>query len=265
MKTVIYYFTGTGNSLAVAKKIAAALDDCELISIASLKNTTGIINPVGERVGIICPVYFSGIPLMVAKFASRLDCSNTKYTFVVVTFGGSGSTPALKQIEGLINKKHRLDAGFSVKMPGNYILMYSSPSGKKQEDLLSSADNQIAKIVPVIQSCEPRNVPGSFIGRLFHAVAYPWFTSHASTKDQKFTVSSDCTSCGTCAAVCPAGNIELVEKKPVWRHKCELCCGCIHLCPVQAIQAGRATRRRQRYHNPSVSLAELKGQSEKNP
>jgi flavodoxin len=38
MKTIIYYFTGTGNMLAAAKKIATVLADCELVPIASLQN-----------------------------------------------------------------------------------------------------------------------------------------------------------------------------------------------------------------------------------
>jgi Fe-S-cluster-containing hydrogenase component 2 len=59
-------------------------------------------------------------------------------------------------------------------------------------------------------------------------------------------------------AISPAGNIELVDKKPVWKHRCESCCGCIHLCPMQAIQAGSGTEKRLRYWNPDITVAELK-------
>lgn len=267
MKTAIYYFTGTGNSLAVAKKIAAVLGDCELVPIASLNDIPGELIPAAERVGIVCPVYFSGLPLMVADFAGRLNCSRTGYTFAVVTFGGSGSGPTLGQLDGLIRKEHGhgLDAGFSVKMPGNYILMYGSPAGKEQADLLTSADSRIAEIVPVIEQCEHRDLPRSLAGGLLHAVVYPWFTSHAHTRDRKFTVTDACTSCGTCVKVCPAGNIDLVQGRPVWKNRCEVCCGCIHLCPAGAIQAGPRTATRQRYRNPSVSIAELEGQQAGKP
>jgi flavodoxin len=37
MKTIIYYFTGTGNSLAAARKIAAVLEDCELEYTSTIK------------------------------------------------------------------------------------------------------------------------------------------------------------------------------------------------------------------------------------
>jgi hypothetical protein len=59
-------------------------------------------------------------------------------------------------------------------------------------------------------------------------------------------------------------NIELVDKKPVWKHHCELSCGCIHTCPVQAIQAGARTEQWQRYRNPDITVAELKGKEEGN-
>jgi flavodoxin len=53
MKTIIYYFSGTGNSLAAARKISAILGECELVPIASLQEYQGDIHPYGVRVGIV--------------------------------------------------------------------------------------------------------------------------------------------------------------------------------------------------------------------
>ena len=77
MKTIIYYFTGTGNSLAAAKRIVSGIGDCDLVPFASLQDTTGDMTPGTDRVGIVCPVYFSGLPVMVAEFAGRLDLSRS--------------------------------------------------------------------------------------------------------------------------------------------------------------------------------------------
>ncbi len=264
MKTIIYYFTGTGNSLAAAKKIAAATGDCELVPIASLAKTSGDIVPRAERIGIVCPVYFTGLPLMVAAWAGRLDPATVNYLFAVVTHGGGGDSAALRQLDGIIRKRRGtgLDAGFGVMMPGNYILMYESPKGEKQEEILAKADEAIAGITGPVTRCEKRILPASLISRVLYTVAYPWFRSHAHTDDKKFTVTDQCTSCGTCVAVCPADNIDLVQGKPVWKHHCELCCGCIHTCPVQAIQAGARTEKWQRYRNPGITVADLKNQGE---
>jgi ferredoxin len=264
MRTTIYYFTGTGNSLAVAKKMAAAYGDCELVPIASLTDTPGDIVPAAERIGIVCPVYFSGLPVMVAVFAGRLDCTAVKYVFAVVTNGGGGGSAALRQLDCILRKRQGrgLDAGFGVAMPGNYILMYSSPVGKQQEEILAKADGEIAGITGPVIRCERRELPSSLVPRVLYTLLYPWFTSHVHTDDRKFSVNDKCTACGICVAICPAKNIELVNKKPVWQHHCELCCGCIHNCPVQAIQAGAKTEKWLRYRNPSVTVAELKGKQE---
>jgi ferredoxin len=265
VKTIIYYFTGTGNSLAAAKKIAAVLGNCELVPIASLAETSGDIVPQAERVGIVCPVYFSGLPLMVAECAQRLDPTAAKYLFAVITHGGGGESAALRQLDSILRKRQGrgLDSGFGVVMPGNYILMYESPSGKQQEEILAKADREIAEITELVARCENRGLPSSLIPRVLYTLLYPWFRSHARADDKKFSVNDKCTSCGTCVAICPAKNIELADKKPVWKHHCELCCGCIHNCPVQAIQAGAKTEKWLRYRNPSVTVAELKGKQEK--
>jgi flavodoxin len=45
MKTIIYFFTGTGNPLAAARKIAAVLGDCELVRISLLRSRCSKKNP----------------------------------------------------------------------------------------------------------------------------------------------------------------------------------------------------------------------------
>ncbi|WP_214020516.1 EFR1 family ferrodoxin [Methanoculleus sp.] len=262
MKTIIYYFTGTGNSLAAARKIAGPLGDCEVVPIASFADTTGTVVPDAGRVGIVCPVYFAGLPAMAASFAERLDFASANYVFSVVTHGGGGGTAALRQLDGILKKGagRGLDAGFAVSMPGNYILAYESPTGEKRDRLLAAADSDLEAIADRIRHGERLKLPYSPLTSAIRAIVYPGFLSRVHGDDRKLTVSGECTSCGTCASICPAGNIEMVDGRPVWNHRCELCCGCIHLCPAEAIQAGSGTEGRQRYRNPSVSMAELKRQ-----
>lgn len=259
MKNTIYYFTGTGNSLATAKKIAASLDDCDLVPIASFRETSGDVVPSSERVGIVCPVYFAGLPAMVRSFAERLDVTRVPYIFSVLTYGGGGEKSALAQLDGILKKRsgRGLSAGYSVMMPGNYILMYEPPTGKKQEAILSTADLNIRKISEDIRVGREDPLPRSLIWWILHTLIYPRFLSRVHNKDRKFSVNDECTSCGICVTICPAGNIELVEKKPVWNHHCELCCGCIHLCPAKAIQAGKKTAGRERYRNPEIKIPEI--------
>jgi ferredoxin len=267
MKTIIYYFTGTGNSLAAARKIAAVLGDCELVPIASSKNIPGGIVPQADRIGIVCPVYDGGVPVIVAEFAERLDLSRAGYVFAIVTMGGLGVS-ALHQLDGIFNKRQgrRLDAAFAVSMPSNFPPVASPPSDRKRDGILAAADKRFAEIADVIDhglSAPPGFEPFSAIMK---AMTYGSFAKNARGSDKDFSVSDACTGCGTCATVCPAGNITLVNDRPVWNHRCELCCACLHFCPVEAIQLHvlRGTEGRGRYRHPDLKLEDMVAQRGEN-
>ena len=262
MKTVLYYFTGTGNSLAVARGLCQHLGDCELVSIADERGNPGKIEPEAERVGIVTPLYFFGLPSLVAVFAGRLDITRARYVFAIVTMGGSGGSAALRQLDGIFrrgNAGRGLDAGFTVAMPGNYLLMYEPPDPGKQKAILRKADRRVQEIAGLVNRGHHARLSWSPLASLVHHVMYPRFIAGVHEADRRFTVDDRCTSCGVCAEVCPAGNIRLTAGRPEWLHQCEQCMACIQLCPAGAIQAGSQTEGRSRYLNPSVSVGDLRG------
>ena len=60
-----------------------------------------------------------------------------------------------------------------------------------------------------------------------------------------------CISCGICAKVCPTGTISLSgDGKPEWADSCVQCVACIHRCPVRAIEYGKISLKKGRYHHP---------------
>ncbi|MDD1710193.1 MAG: EFR1 family ferrodoxin [Methanoregulaceae archaeon] len=257
MKTILYYFTGTGNSLAVAEGLCRRLPDCELVPIASVVKSSGRIAPEADRVGITAPVYFSGLPAIVADFSLRLDLSKVPYSFAVLTLGGSGGTPALHQLERILTQgpgKRGLDAGFTVKMPGNYVLMYSPPNEATIAKILAQADRRVEEIAGMVEQGVQKRPSMPLFGSLVQHLIYPRFVTSVHDADRKFTVDDRCTSCGRCVQVCPVENIRLEEGRPVWLHHCEQCMACIQLCPALAIQAGNKTEKRDRYCHPGLRL-----------
>ena len=52
MKTTIYYFSGTGNSLKIARDIAEKLEECELVPIAKVWQQDQLAS-TSEKVGFI--------------------------------------------------------------------------------------------------------------------------------------------------------------------------------------------------------------------
>jgi ferredoxin len=261
LKTIIYYFTGTGNSLAAAKSICMHLGDGELVPIAALAGTSGEIRPAADRVGIVCPVYDLGLPSIVAEFVRRLDLTRTGYSFAVLTMGGFGVS-ALHQLDKLIfehNNRH-LDAAFVVRMVGNFVPLYDPAKGKKREKLLADADRCFTEIAASIDKGLTVRPDIALLSALLKRFAYDGFIRELHDADRNFIADEKCTACGTCAAVCPVKNIDMVDKKPVWKHHCELCCACLHFCPVEAIQYGPKTAKRGRYRHPALKLADMKAQ-----
>ncbi len=267
MKTTIYYFTGTGNSLAAAKKVADVLGETELVPIASLHETKTRIIPRSDRVGIVCPVYDAGIPVIVRDFLGRLDLNAEQYLFGIVTMGGMGVS-ALHQINSVLvlNHQKKLDAAFAVKMPGNFPPVGIPPVGEKKKQILADADKSLAAIAEKIANkkrVSPQFSPGSSLLRL---LLYPPFARNVHGIDKNFSVGEACTSCGTCSEVCPVGNIVMENERPVWQHHCELCCACLHSCPAEAIDLSlmRGTKGRGRYLHPDLTKEDLRVQG-KNP
>jgi ferredoxin/flavodoxin len=263
VKTVIYYFTGTGNSLAAARKIAGALGETELVSIASLANTPGAVTPDADRVGLVCPVYDFGVPLMVANFAERLDLSRANYTFAVVTMGGMGVS-ALHQLDGILRERQGqgLDGAFVVRMPANFPPLFRPPEGRERDKVLVRADERLDEIASAIGSGRPVSPGFAPISRLVRALTCGPFAASARGAADSFSVSDACTGCGTCAKVCPAGNLTLVDGRPAWGRQCEICCACLHFCPVEAIQLNvmLGTEGRGRYRHPNLTVADMVAQ-----
>ncbi|MDP3564260.1 MAG: EFR1 family ferrodoxin [Methanoregula sp.] len=263
MNTVIYYFTGTGNSLAAAKKIAALLKDCELVPIASLQDTPGQITPVADRVGIVCPVYDAGIPVIVAEFAGRLTLSRAGYVFGIVTMARFGVS-ALHQLNRIFHKRQGrdLDAAFAVVMPGNFPPVGKSCRVEPGHPVLTAADARLAEIAGMIDKGLIAPPGFSPLSSLIHLLSYGSFSRSVRGSDRAFSVSEACTSCGTCVKVCPVENLMMVRDRPSWLHHCECCCACLHFCPAEAIQLNvmQGTKGRGRYRHPDLKIEDMKVQ-----
>ena len=83
-KVEIYYFSGTGNSLHVAKELEKRIPEANLIPIASLLNKD-VIETNGETVWFVFPIYLKAIPVPVKKFIKKLDLKSAKYIFALAT------------------------------------------------------------------------------------------------------------------------------------------------------------------------------------
>lgn len=255
MKTTIYYFSGTGNSLKVAKDIAAELKDTEIIQIC--KDNMNITNTISNKIGIIFPVYFSGMPLLVKAFIEKLKIPMGAYIFTIVTFGRS-SDASITQLEKFLNSKgSKLSAAFKIKMPGNYQIMYAPSSEERQKENFKNEEKKITEIVRSINNME--TVKFSGIGESVMTIVGGMISSGFKPykKDKNFWVDKNCNGCGTCSKVCPANNINMNASNPHWQNKCEQCLACMQWCPQKSIQYKKVTMNWGRYYHPDIKVNEL--------
>jgi len=261
MKTTIYYFTGTGNSLKIAKSLSEKLKECELIPIAKVWEEDNHAS-TSEKVGFIFPLYYAGLPKIVHDFISKIELTKSSYFFAVVTNAGDINTTPLQQIETILNAKSKtLSAGFFVVMPNNYILGYDIHSEARQKEFFKEAKKKIDTIHDAVEKNENNLGKDFFEKRRIKSEKFnKTFRESVNESDKSFYAEETCTSCGICVKVCPVNNITLVEDKPLWQHKCQQCLACINFCPEKCIQFGDKSLKTQRYHHPEITVNDIANQ-----
>lgn len=252
-KNIIFYFSGTGNSLQVARDIAEKVGDCEVINLAKY-NVDNEIN--AERVGIVFPVYFWGIPNIIKTFLKSVKFTNSPYIFAVATCGGVEGASLIQVRDLLRSKKQDLHSGFIILMPDNYIVLYDPVTKEKEQTLFENEKAKVKAISDIVlhRKIQPAEKGKSAITRLLGKTGNNIFSKGFPTRDTKFNLGNQCTGCGKCEKVCSVGNIRMVDRKPTWNHNCEYCLACINHCPVKAINFKNSTQKRGRYTNPHVSM-----------
>lgn len=259
---MIFYISGTGNSLYAAKNIAENSGE-ELISISFVMNSAK--GPYKytlkdkETIGFIYPVYAWAPPQKVLQFIENLDFANYQDNFVFsLATCGENIGDTMKILAKALKKKDlQLHSAFSLKMPNNYIIMGNVDSKEEAQEKQKKAEESLVYINQVIKE-QKRGIfelRKGFLPALMTGIVNPLFNKNA-IDTRKFYATDKCTSCGICEKVCNSRSIK-VEGKPKWGKECIQCLACIHYCPVGAIQYGKGTQKKGRYTNPRVTIDDI--------
>jgi flavodoxin len=264
MKTTIFYFTGTGNSLKIAKDLSERLEESALIPIARIWEMENI-QTKSEKVGFVFPLYWSGLPKIVYDFINNLNLNKPNYIFAVITSAGDINEQPLQQLAKLLKAKGKmLSAGFYITMPSNYIIGYDIASQERQKEYFQKATKEVELISETVKN-ERENIGNDIFEKDVSRSARinKKFHDEVNTSDDSFYADENCTSCGICEKVCPLNNINLIDGTPKWQHKCQQCLACINYCPEESIQFGDETLKTQRYQHPEITIQEIINQKKK--
>ena len=252
---MIFYFSGTGNTQWVARKLAEATGE-ELRYIPDELQKDSLVYELkeGERLGFCFPTHGWQPPRIVRQFIHQSSFKNATYVYAITTCGdnmGDAMTILNKELRARGLEAETL---FSVIMPESYVCLPFMHTDSKEREIqkITEAKRRMEHICRVVKD-RKRGIIDLERGatpRLYSYVIGGYFNRHMIT-DKKFTVDADvCTKCGKCQKICPVGNIK--GTPPQWLHsgQCTMCLACYHHCPVHAINYGKITRQRGQYFFP---------------
>jgi ferredoxin len=249
--TKVFYFSGTGNTLWSAKKIAEALDG-ELLNIGvEMRKPAETV--AADRVILLFPAYAYQLPLLVRRFFIRAEF-RSPYIAALTTFGSNPGGSLAEAYRIFRRKKTPVSYFAAIPCVENYIPIFGPPSEETKRRRLDLQKNVTGEIVRDILGRKTNSV---WPLRPFSMCISSLFRLSKSFFVKGFEVNGACNGCGICARICPAVNITMDGAGPVFSVRCEQCHACLNWCPRRAIRYIRYEPDTAQYHHPEVAVSEM--------
>jgi len=260
MQGGIFYFSGAGNSEAVARKIAhdTSIDLCSRMADAQEDQLKGL-----KTLGLVFPAYYGVPPAYLIHFIQDVLAPlalEPEYLFIVITHGGGPAYTAA------VSEMLLQDAGYAasytagVRMVDTYIPLFRVPERTKQDTINKNAYDKVTTIASEIREQKirvstrwPLSTTAYRVFLRIHTLRYD--------KDKTFTVDQRCTRCGLCVRACPVGNISLTDTNITYHGACERCFACYHRCPTHAIALTHRPLHGYQYYPGPTYFKKLSGEN----
>ncbi len=270
MEKIICYFSGTGNSLRTAIRIAEEIGGAEIVSVRCAPESVSA--ETAAVIGFVCPVYEWDMPGAMKDFVSALKINPNAYVFMIATYIAIHGK-CFETMESLLSRQGaHLNYGYALRCVASQCTAY--PPFPPEKMMLPHMEKQIMKISKEISAGKNRAYPHmSPITRKGYPKLMAPYMEVEHEYDKGFYTNDRCIGCATCAKVCPTKNIVMEGSHPVWNHCCHGCMACVAYCPTKAIQFKTPQayeqlgtmiskrlclpERRKRYHNPYIKAADL--------
>jgi ferredoxin len=250
-ESVIFCYSGAGHCLEMAKNIAKILGDTDIVMMRSFPAVTDVRE--AKRVGFVFSCMAGGLPGDMERFLEALEISPNSYKFAVEQYAGYLGCGLRK-----LDEMFHLDYwdGISNHSTAIWLMPHTLTFPPTTPEVARKRIEQKTQDVGAAVLAGKRSEKRPPKGAAFELMSKGLGKTHAA-RVKKFAANGSCIGCGTCAQICPRGNIRMEAGRPVFGESCIGCLSCVQYCPKAAIDIGRITRGRERFPNPNVKAAEL--------
>jgi len=251
LDNLIIYFSGTGNCLAIARKISGLIGGGIFRITAESVHTPPKFN-IGKCV-IVLPSYAYGAPKLVRKFLKTAEIK-AEYLAILVSYGSKPGAAGAQVKKLLAKKRQKTDLYLGIQSVENYIPIFGLDPKKKEKNLIAQDEQTLSAAAKIIGG--ERNKM-----RTFYPLGSPIsliFRAALPLLNRLFKITDACKNCGLCVRACPSGALTSGQDKPKYnRKKCEHCQACLNICPAKAVRFWRYNESSPRYRHLDVEMTDL--------
>jgi len=148
---MVLYFTGTGNSRYLARRIAKGLDMplYDLNTCIKAGDTAPV--QTGQDVVLVTPTYAWRIPRVVSQWLGKTALTGAERIWFVMDCGSEIGNAA-KYNRQLAAQKHLRYMGTAqIIMPENYIAMFNAPQAEQARRIVEQAEPALQKVLALYE------------------------------------------------------------------------------------------------------------------
>jgi len=253
-KIIIYYFTGTGNSLKAGQWISDEAKkkniQTQMYSIDNNYKPNPDELDKNTLIGFLSPTHgFNIAPAMlrfILKFPSGRKADvfilNTRGSLKLFKFFSPGISGAAQYLPMMILKLkgYRIAGGLPLDMPSNWLFLHSGLKPATVDSIVKRCDTLTRNFINNIFSGQ-KDIKKMLVTLPLDLALMPitliYFIFFRFVLAKTMIYTNNCNSCMICVDNCPVNAIKIVNNKPYWTYSCEGCMRCINTCPRTSIQS----------------------------
>lgn len=255
---VIYFMSGTGNSLRASHWVAQEAEKrgipAQVLPIDSGQPHAEVGDGPRHLLGLFAPAHGFCAPWGMVKFALFLPRRHGTHALVGIPRGGVKAGPLfIPGLEGCAGyilslilwlKGYRPRGVRGIDMPVSWLALHPGFSEASAKAIEANTRPHVERFAQTILDGGThfgwQSLLALTLGVALLPITFLYLAMGRFFLAKLFFTNKRCNGCRLCARSCPFGAIRMVGRsnpRPYWRFRCESCMRCMAFCPHRAIEA----------------------------